>query len=170
MKKHLFKKIVTQVLVFSFFIGLSVSCQNDDNETEGGYYVRFKANGQQVEFTVQGATIAAFAQAGNTYNAVFTGYDSSSNVGLQVYDNKEITMATYSGYTLSGSSFIGALIHYKDNLGTLYSQDALNPTTSITISEITSSAVKGTFSGILKASGKPDLSITQGEFFVWRSN
>lgn len=170
MKKSIFKVNFIQVLVLSLFIGLLFSCKNDQEETGGTYYVRFNANGQKVEFTVQGATIAAFAQAENTYNAVFTGYNTSSNVGLQVYDNKEITTGTYTGYTLSGSSFIGALIHYKDDLGILYAQDALNAVTSITISEITATAVKGTFNGILKSSGKPDLSITAGEFFVSRAN
>jgi hypothetical protein len=168
--KRLLKVNFTQILILSLFIGLFVSCQNDDEESGGEYYVRFIANGKKVEFSVQGATIAAFAQAGNTYNAVFTSYNTSSNIGLQVYDNKEITKGTYIGYTLSGTSFIGALIHYKDDSGILYTQDALNAVTSITISEITSSAVRGTFSGVLKSSGKPDLSITQGEFFVLRSN
>jgi len=46
----------------------------------------------------------------------------------------------------------------------------LNPVTSITITEITSTSVKGTFSGTVKASGKSDISITNGEFYVWRAN
>jgi hypothetical protein len=170
MKNAGIKTLLFKILIFTISAGIFASCKDDETETSGGYYVRFNANGQKVEFKVQGATVAAFGQATNIYNAVFTGYDASSNVILQVFDKKEITTSTYSGYTLSGASFIGALISYQDDSGTLFRQEVLNPVTSVTISEITSETVKGTFSGIVKASGKPNISITQGEFYVWRSN
>lgn len=170
MERIFFKRFSVQILVFLLLVITLGSCSKDDEPAENEYYVRFNANGEKIEFTVQGAVVAAFGQAGNKYNAVFTGYDATSNINLQVFDNKEITTSAYSGYTLSGTSFIGALIGYNDKSGTLFMQDALNPVTSITITEITSTTVKGIFSGTVKASGKSDISITNGEFYVWRAN
>lgn len=170
MKNTVLKTLLFKLLVFTILSGIFVSCKDDETETSGEYYVRFNANGQKIEFKVQGATVAAFGQAANIYNAVFTGYDASSNLILQVFDKKEITTSSYSGYTLSGASFIGSLISYQDASGTVFRQDVSNPVTTVTISEITSETVRGTFSGIVKTSGKPDISITQGEFYVWRTN
>ncbi|TNF40638.1 MAG: hypothetical protein EP310_08565 [Bacteroidetes bacterium] len=170
MRKNIVKRNSIQILVFILLTVTFSSCSKDDEPADNEYYVRFNANGEKIEFSVQGTVVAAFGQAGSKYNAVFTGYDATSNISLQVFDNKEITTSTYSGYTLSGASFIGALIGYNDKSGTFYMQDALNPVTSIIITEITSTAVKGKFSGTVKAAGKSDISISNGEFYVWRAN
>jgi hypothetical protein len=170
MRKNIFKRTSIQILVFALLIVTFGSCSKDDEPAENEYYVRFNANGEKIEFTVQGAVVAAFGQSGSQYNAVFTGYDANTNISLQVYDNKSIAPATFTGYTLSGSNFVGALIGYQDKTGTLYTQGATNPNSIITITEITSAAVRGTFSGTVKATGKSDISITNGEFYVWRAN
>jgi len=65
---------------------------------------------------------------------------------------------------------VGALMGYQDNAGTLYTQGSANPIANVIISEISPTTVRGTFNGTLKADGKPDVLITQGEFFVWRAN
>lgn len=145
-------------------------CKKDDAEAGGPYYMRFKVNGALVEFKVQASLVAAFGHADKVYNAAFTGYDIDSNISLQVFDSKEIGATTYSGYGLVNSAIVGAIIGYSDKSGTLYTQGALNSDATITIAEITSSTVKGTFSGTLRANGKPDLAVTNGEFFVWRAN
>lgn len=144
------------------------SCSDDDN---GGssYFLRCKINGAQIEFTQEATLTASFAQSGEQHNGLFTGYDETANVSLQVFDGKSITEGTYTAFTLSGSIFVGALIGYSDN-GTLYSPDALNSDVVITIAEMTSTTVRGTFSGTLGASGKPDVKLTQGEFLVKRFN
>lgn len=170
MRRNITTGIGIQILFIALLSATFSSCSKDDEPAENDYYVRFNASGQKVEFKVHGSLVAAFGQSGSNHNAVFTGYDATSNISLQVFDNKAITTATYTGYTLSDSSFIGALIGYTDKSGTLYMQDALNPVTSISISEITATTVKGTFSGTVKASGKTDISITNGEFYVWRAN
>lgn len=170
MRKNIFRRISIQILVLLLLAVTFGSCSKDDEPAENEYYVRFNANGQNVEFKVHGLLVAAFGQAGNQYNASFTGGNTNSNVSLQVFDNKAITSATYSGYVLTGSAFIGAIIGYQDNSGTLFTQGAVSPNSIITISEITSTTVKGTFSGTVTASGKSDISITGGEFYVWRAN
>jgi hypothetical protein len=170
MKSNSSSKFTFQILVFALLVVLFGSCKNDDSDTGSEYYVRFNANGQKIEFRTYNSLVAAFGQSGVQHNAVFTGYDAKSNISLQVFDSKAIAPATFTGYALTGTSFVGALIGYQDNSGTLYSQGATGSNASITISEITSAAVRGTFNGTVKASGKPDISITNGEFYVWRAN
>jgi hypothetical protein len=168
MRMKFFTRRTIVILSFALFGVIFNSCKSDADEST--YYVRFNADGTRIEFTIHGLLVAAFGQAGNQYNGVFTGGDNSSNISLQVYDNKSIVPATFTGYTLSESTFVGALIGYQDKNGTLYTQGSINPNSTITITEITSTAVRGTFSGTVKATGKSDISITGGEFYVWRAN
>lgn len=169
MKTNFFKsKSAALILAFALLMMFN-ACKKEENSNDG-YMMRFKVNGAQVEFKTQASLVAAFGQSGNIFNGVFTGYDAKSNISLQVYDNKAISETTFSGYALVGSSFVGALIGYQDNDGTLYTQGSINSDATIKISEMSSTTVRGTFSGTLKASGKSDIAITNGEFFVWRAN
>lgn len=168
-KKNLLLRTSHIVSGFCLLVFVLVSCKKD-NDDGGIYKMKFKANDTMVEFRTQASLTASYGQSGSQYNALFTGYDAESNMSLQVFDSKPIEEATYSGYVLSGSAFVGALIGYQDKSGTLFTQGANNSNATINLTEITSTTVRGTFSGTLKASGKPDIQITNGEFFVWRTN
>jgi hypothetical protein len=130
----------------------------------------FKVDGTTIEFTGSFSLTATFAQAGNVFSGIFTGYQGLSNMVLQVYDNKSISPTTYTAYGLVGTSFVGALLSYNNPNGTFYSQSSTNSDATITISEITEKTVRGTFSATLKAAGKADIAITEGKFYVWRAN
>lgn len=153
------------ILIFSVFVG---SCKNEN--APSGYIMKFKTNGTTVEFTSQSSLVAAFANSGSQYTATFTGYDSNSNLSIVVYDNKAIAPVTYSGYQLNNTEFIGALIVYEDKNGKIYSQLSTNSDIKVVINEITSTTVRGTFSGTLTSSDNEELSVTNGEFYVWRAN
>lgn len=172
--KSLFPNNKSKALVLGFFIFAIVfsSCKKDDNGDNGAndYVMKFKANGSQVVLNSQPSLVATFANAGAIFNGVFNGSDGASIMILQVYDSKNISETNYIGYKLVGSSFIGAVISYNDASGTGYAQGSVNPDTKVTISEITTTTVRGTFSATLKSAGKPDIAITDGEFFVWRAN
>jgi glutamate synthase domain-containing protein 3 len=168
--KNLTRRLFLLTTCFALFALATGSCKKDDATDDGKYFIRFNANGSKVEFTVQGSLVAAFGQAGTQYNAVFTGGDAASNISLQVYDGKAIAAGTFSGYTITGGAVVGAIMGYSDNSGTLYTQGSVGSNASITISEITTTTVRGTFSGTLKASGKTDIVVSQGEFYVWRAN
>ena len=168
--KQLFSKRQARILMFSIALLLILdSCTKDQNGVSG-YVVQFNANGKKVEFTVQASLVAAFANSGTLYDGIFTGYTASSNISLQVYDNKAISETTYSGYMLVGSTFVGALIDFQDTDGTIYTQGTSNSDATVTITKITATTVTGTFSGTLKANGKPDMIISQGQFYVLRAN
>lgn len=158
------------VLGLAFSILVLSSCSTTNSKNNGGYVMRFKANGNTVEFTVQASLTAAFGQSSNQYNGLFTGYDANSDISLQVFDDKTISESTYTGYTIVGSAVIGTLISYQDDTGTVYTQGSGSSDATVSITQITSKTVRGTFSGTLKASGKPDMAITGGQFYVWRAN
>jgi hypothetical protein len=151
-------------------IAVMAACGGSDKNPTGPggstYYLRFKANGTQVNFTAQASLYAAFAQAGAQYNMIGTGYTATSNSNIQVYNNSPVVVGTYSGYNINGGALVGALVGYQDDGGVSYT----NQSATITISEITSTTVRGTFSGVVEANGHPDITITNGEFRLQRAN
>lgn len=161
------------LLVFLLLLSLFSACKKENNSSNttatGTYYMRFKANGTQVEFTNQQSLVAAFSNTGNQYVGIFTGYDANSNMGLQVYDNKAIATGTYTGYAAVGSVLVGTLISYQTSNSSIYGETGMDTTVVVNINELTSTAVKGTFNGIL--SGQNDsMVITNGEFYLHRVN
>lgn len=154
-------------IVLLMMISVVNSCKKD-NSISNTYEMSFYANGTKVVYTVEGALVATFSNAGDQFLGIFSGYDVNSNMGLQVYSNTEISENSYSGYTTSGFVLVGVLIGYQDTSGTLYSQAGGD--VIIDVASITDTSVSGTFSGTLKASGKPDMVITEGKFTVKRFN
>ena len=144
----------------------------DDGGNNGGtYYFRFDANGTRVTFNTQNSLTAAFSQSGNQRVLIITGFDATRNSAVQIYSGAAITTTSYTGYTINTQlgAVVGMIFHYQDASGTLYTSDTGNTNTA-GITEISSSAVRGTFSGRLKATGKADIVVTNGEFFVVRAN
>lgn len=171
---HLYTSMKAIVLILGFAVlSIALSSCKDKDDDDGGteeYAFRFKANGSQVELKLKGALVAAFSQSGTIFNGVFTGSDGVSSITLQVFDSKTISETTYSGYTIVGTSVIGALINYNSADGTGYSQGSVDPDVTVIVTEITETSVRGNFHATVKATGKPDISITDGEFYVWRAN
>ncbi len=145
------------------------SCKKTDlTGSNVTYQMSFMANGEKVVYTLEAALVAVFSNVGNQYNGAFVGYDSNSNMGLQVFDNQTISKKEYTGYTTSGTILVGVLMSYEDSNGTVYSQAGED--VKVTITSLAHESVSGTFSGTLKASGNPDMAITDGKFTVKRIN
>lgn len=167
------KKSAAFFLALAMFITsvtLITSCTKD--EDPGEYYMRFKSNGVLVEYTNQLGLNAGFAQSGNQYVGTISGWnDANSNFSLLLYDLAPISEIIYSGYTASGDGTVGVLlVHKEKDSGAVFSSGVTSDYDSrVTISEITETGVKGTFSGLIKASDLPDISITEGSFFVKRA-
>jgi len=143
----------------------------DNGDNGGTYFYRFDANGTRVTFNTQNSLTAAFSQSGNQRVLIITGFDATRNSAVQIYSGSAITTTSYTGYTINTQlgALVGMIFHYQDASGTVYSSDTGQANTA-SITEITSTAVRGTFSGTLKAAGKADLVITNGQFFVIRAN
>jgi hypothetical protein len=165
MKRRFFYAVTLFVAVI-----LLSACKDEE---EGMYYFRFTADGEPVEFTNQLILLAGFGNSGNLYTASISGAnDADSNVGLQIYSDQPITEGTYSGYGFVENAIRGVIIGYKDKKsGILFSSGGgPNVDATIVITEMTATTIKGTFQGKLLASGKPDMTVTNGSFFVRRSN
>ena len=163
---------ITSLITFTVIVMLFSSCSKDETDSST-YYIRFNANGESVEFTNQLILIAGFGHSGNQYTGTISGAnDAQSNVGLQIYNNAPILEGNYRGYGISGGAVVGVIIGYKEKQsGVLFSSGGgPNVDATVVITEITAATVKGTFHGKLQASGQPDMIITNGSFFVRRSN
>lgn len=168
MKKTVKLILILVVLVSGAF--LFESCSKDE-ETPGEYYMRFKANGTLAEYTNQLGLAASFAQSGNQYFLTISGWnDASTNFSVVLYNLAPISESTYSGYVASVDGTVGVLFAHKEKeSGAVFSSGVTaDYDARVTLSEITETGVKGTFSGTVKASGHSDISITEGEFFVKR--
>lgn len=155
-----------RALILPCTILFSLSC--DDEEPAAGYEVRFEANGTLTKFVADGLQTATITVDGDQYVGLFVGSDGSRTIALKVYDTEEITVDVYREFGPKENGYAGSLISYLDEAGTEYTQGAVVPDIRIRVTEMTSTYVKGTFAGTLKADGKPDLMVTHGEFFVRR--
>jgi hypothetical protein len=137
----------------------------------GDLFYRFDANGTRITYTVQQSLLGSFAQSGNQRTAIITGFNANSNSALQIYAGTAIGVGTYSGYTINPtlSAVVGVLMHYQDAGGVLYQSDGGAVQEVINITELNATTVRGTFTGRLKAAGRPDMVITNGEFLVRRN-
>jgi len=146
------------------------ACGSSTEPSETELFLRFNANGSLVEFTNAASLFAAFTSTSGQSNLVITGYDAVSGTNLQIYDNGPVGTGTYSGYGVVGNVLVGTLMAYEDPSGTEYVTNPGSADVTITVSEITDTRVRGTFSGTLEASGEPDLVVTAGSFVVQRAN
>jgi hypothetical protein len=157
------------LVMFILSITFITSCEKE--EEPGEYYMRFKANGKLIEYTNQLGLSAGFSQSGNQHIGTISGWnDASSNFSFLLYNLAPITENTYSGYSFSTEGTVGVLlVHKEPGSGEVFSSGVTpDYDARVTISEIDGTAVKGTFSGLIKASGLPDINITEGSFFVKR--
>jgi hypothetical protein len=164
--KHTLMYVFFVVNIFTFS-----ACRNDDNNQI--YYIRFLANGTLIEYTNQLVLIAGFGQATGIYTGTVSGAnDLSSNIGLQIYNNSPIVEGIYSGYGIIDNAVVGVIIGYTEkNSGVLFSSGGgPNVDATVEISELTSTSLRGTFKGTLLATGRSNISITDGSFFVRRAN
>lgn len=163
MKSLMFMSLV----LIAIFMG---GCTKDD-ENPGEYYMRFKSNGVLVEYTNQLGLSAGFAQNGNQYVGTISGWnDSNSNLSLLLYSNSPISSTTYSGYASSVNGVSGVLFAHKDKKTGAVFSSGVTPDfdATVTITEITETGVKGTFSGKVTSTGHPEIAIREGSFFVKR--
>ena len=156
---------------------LAVACGKDSDggtgpSNDGDLFYRFDANGTRVTYTVQQSLLGSFSRNNNQRVLIITGFNANSNSALQVYSGADIGVGSYSGYTINPAQgvVIGTIMHYQDSNGVLYATDSsVNPTDVVTITDLTATTVRGTFSGRLKSAGRPDMVITNGEFLVKRN-
>lgn len=162
------------MIALAIFSSLLPSCKKD-SAASASYYVKANVNGTEINYT--GFTSAMFLTIPSGEVTPFSvlniegmnaQYATTDVFALVITDSSAITTKTYTdaavGYTFQGT------ISYYDAANNQYnSVMALTPAVKITITEITSSYVAGTFSGTAAtiSNGKTAV-ITNGSFKVKR--
>ena len=174
MKHQFFTKATSYFILGLVLVALfSGSCKKED-DIKNDYKISYKANGVLEEFIVEDVAGSFYEDVTATqYGLRFTARKQNFTIYLDIYDRHAITDSTYSGYKLTPpigkkpTLIEGAEIAHNDgDTYTVYKTDKKNADVTISISEITKSTVRGSFKGTLKASGKPDMVITEGKYFV----
>ncbi|MCI0434120.1 MAG: hypothetical protein L0271_10870 [Gemmatimonadetes bacterium] len=153
-------------------IALLSSCQSgaDPNDDDTGFFISYRANGRLIEYRDPLLVHGVFTAVGSQH--VFaaegvspTGTIMGSSVNVSAMDVAPITTATYSGFRPVQRGFAIATILYGTG-GIEYSNTDADSDIRVTLTEITPVHVRGTFSGTVKFAGRPNVSITAGEFYV----
>lgn len=161
------KKIITLSMLLLLLV---VSCKKDTSTKtitpSGQYYLKFKLNGTQKQYT--GLTTGLIGTPSSPDGCDIIGYTGGTQavgVTIAVIDNAPIT--TNKTYTQAVGVFT-----YVDEAGIAYSAGSIFASTSfnMTITEITTDHVKGTFTAVLQKEGTPIqyANATEGQFYVNR--
>ncbi len=181
-------------LIFSAIVAATSCIKKSDvaDVNTGSYFVRFKANGTQQNFTIPATTSQFYDSitvAGNKVHiyTVAAANMNAHSIQIGIYADKPLNASTnfkesellYSYqpkmtmlYVNNPSGFGNLSIGSYDPLPP-YSYPSVIRDCNISITELTASSIKGSFSGTVylqKSNGEPDVnnktSITNGEFFL----
>lgn len=158
---------------------LLAGCSKDKKgSASGDYYFKFSVNGQSYNF--EGNPYATFSQSNGLYLGGFGSFKDMSVgtknvVSALVGSTTALKTGTYSGllYPPSGGNSPTVFFSWIDEngktFGNLYQDNATN---IVTITELTNSSVKGTFSGKIYDVLQPGSAAMSfsGEFLVKRVN
>lgn len=152
---------------------------NDNNQ----YYISFKINNVQKKYTYTVANLNAGDGPPNTYTGYFgggiKGDTLKNNFGFRIFDFNSIsTDKTYNEGIFPPTSVPAAYCEYIDESGVIYVSflSTYFPSLpfSVKITEITSSYVKGNFSGKVNAVNDfgtaNSLVVSDGKFYLKRIN
>jgi hypothetical protein len=159
------KKII--ILIPVFLLAFFASCKKDSKAPASGtYYIKFQFNGAEKQYSASTSGILGSSSAPDGCEII--GYGSGTNppgVTISIVDNSAIT--TNKTYTQT----VG-IITYVDESGASYVAGSAYKSTAfaITIEEIASDHIKGTFSARFQKGGTAGtyLNATEGQFYVNR--
>jgi hypothetical protein len=164
------KAIVLLLVFFSFF-----SCKKNSGNAD--YYVKFKLNGSWVTWkTVVGELGPDLANSAYTDFGITANDDAQKNV-LDISIQINGSNFTTGSYDSDNGNYLVVMSYLKDantaNMKYFDITDApsLAPSKyTITVSSITSTELRGTFSGnyLCDYNSSETMNITEGEFFVKR--
>ena len=134
-------------------------------------FFRFRADGTLVEYTSREDVFGVYTLVtGSPAILNIVGFDATTRLRLRLSSLEEIPgPGTYTiAQTASDSTFTMEL-YYQSPDGTDYFAAPVVPEdATIVISSVGGLTIDGTFFGIVKAPGVPDVVITEGEFAVRR--
>jgi len=155
------------------------SCKKSSDTSPAGVGMKFTSNGTAVSFN---SCVEASATVGDQSQILITGIDiSNGKAGTSSFEvqliHDEATLKSgqvYPAATTFGQANSSALLYFKNNTDFFATQPG-NPQGTVTLTEVTSTTIKGTFSGKLFTeddfTGEHVLyTITDGSFTAKRGN
>jgi hypothetical protein len=173
MKKTSFTKILLSTTVLGL-IALS-SCKKDSNSPSTGYYVKFKLDGTEKQYSE--IATAVFTTQLPLYQCAMVGEKQTNGTvyeGMGITINNSGSIAanlTYTDELVSGLGTPQAILLFTDDAGAQASSGfATSPNVKVTITQMDDKTVTGTFSGTIEST--TDMStthtVTEGEFHLSR--
>jgi hypothetical protein len=181
------------LIAAAFFLFPCCKKSNNGSSSSNGssYYMKFKLNGTAVEYDSQPIGAISFSQSDNLYTVVLAAY-KNVNAGLA----NAVTITLFSNSSIgAGSSYnnpttakrangdilpVNTIFYYDSTANawltggelTLYGPvPGVTANAQLTITDLTATYFKGTFSGtIYKSDLSKSQSITEGEFYLKRNN
>jgi len=135
------------------------------------FFFRFETNGTLVEYTTLQDVFGVYTFENRGANILsIVGWDSSTSLGLRMWSYRAVPgVGTHSVAQMVNDSTFGIDIYFQDQDGTDYYAEPVAPEdATVVITHIGSSTIDGTFFGVVRAPGRPDINITNGEFTVRR--
>jgi hypothetical protein len=136
-------------------------------------FFRFRANGSLVEFTTLADVYGVFvgSACSDRESLEIVAWDSSSRLGLRVSSHEGFGSGTYSIAQRAEDPEFRMLLYFRAPEGVDYFAEPVVPEdATIVISQVGPSTIDGTFFGVVRAAGLPDVIITDGEFSVRREH
>jgi hypothetical protein len=149
---------------------LSLSCDTTGPGEASEYFIRYRANGSAIEYREDLRLHGVVGMVGSQHALALEGESpagapAESSLNVSVFDVVPITTRTYTGYQTVTGGFTSAGLIYRAG-GVEYHSNLDDADNRVTITEIARTHLRGTFSGTLKLAGRPDVVITNGEFYV----
>lgn len=160
-------KAIKILLIFGLAL-FTFSC-NGENEVikPERYLIRFVFNDAIIEFDDQ-ASLGATTSVANGQHllTIYGGEGEFSGLTIQVFSNSAITTGTYSGFSQNEQYAQGLKFTFVYDLDN-YLTDIENPTGTLSITELTDSTFRGSFSAVLiHQSSEESVTLTQGMLYV----
>jgi hypothetical protein len=158
-------------IVLLTFLSLGIlfsACKKSSTTSSSSYYMQANANGTTVKYTGYTSAISTSLQ-GNFILDIQGQASLTSQLDILsavIMDTSPITTKTYTDVIVNGSP--QGVVGYYDHTGNQYSSAfAVVPAVTITITQITSTYVTGTFSGTVSdLSSSGPVTLTSGSFKV----
>ena len=162
------KFFLSAVQLWALFILYSVSfisCKQDN--TGNPYFISFIANDTVTKYDGSHSRFQLLFNAVSRrekYTYEVTGVTPVSNLIIHIKDSKPLMAASYGWSVPAQNVSPQTYIHFFTH-GMLYSS-AKNGEVLVTITEMTDTEIRGTFSGTVQSDPGTSIKITDGKFFI----
>jgi hypothetical protein len=168
-------KSISKFLLLMTFTGFIFSCKKS-SESSSGYYVKANFDGTEKNFNTS-ATAVKSKLGDATYNLTITGLTNTEEGAITLWSDKDDFVAG-KAYAIQATNGSTNILSYISPLGssdaasiwtTTYSYGTVDLSFSCTITEATSTYIKGTFSGVIYQNIESSVvskTVTSGSFYA----